>query len=111
MQQLEQANFTGKKVLVRVDFNVPLNEAKVVTDATRINAAKPTIEYIRSQGGRCIIVTHLGRPKGNDPELSLQHIQGTVAQILGAEVYFSPATLVQKPWLLQIRLKMEKCCS
>ena len=93
MQQLEQANFTGKKVLVRVDFNVPLNEAKVVTDATRINAAKPTIEYIRSQGGRCIIVTHLGRPKGNDPELSLQHIQGTVAQILGAEVHFSPATV------------------
>ena len=63
MKTLEKLSLNNEKVLIRVDFNVPLNEEGKVTDDTRIRAAKPTIDYILSKGGSCILMSHLGRPK------------------------------------------------
>ena len=89
MKTLEQLELNGKKVIIRVDFNVPLNEDQHVTDSTRIIAAKPTIDAVLEAGGSCILMSHLGRPKGITPELSLKHIVPTVAKILGREVKFA----------------------
>ena len=88
MQTLQKQNFKDKKALVRVDFNVPLNEEKEVTDATRILAAKPTIDYILKQGGAAILMSHLGRPKGKDDMYSLKHIVDKVSAVLGVPVKF-----------------------
>ena len=89
MKTLDQFELNGKKVIIRVDFNVPLNEDQHVTDSTRIIAAKPTIDAVLEAGGSCILMSHLGRPKGITPELSLKHIVPTVAEILGREVKFA----------------------
>ena len=89
MRTLEQLNFTDERAIVRVDFNVPLNDQLEVTDTTRIEAAKPTISYILSQGGSCVLLSHLGRPKGNDSKLSMNNITAKVAEILGVPVQFS----------------------
>lgn len=88
MKTLNQLNLNGKKVLIRVDFNVPLNDEKKVTDATRIHAAKPTIDAVLAAGGSCILMSHLGRPKGNTPDLSLVHIVDEVSNVLGSAVKF-----------------------
>tara|TARA_Y100000389_G_scaffold114290_1_gene111476 strand:+ start:163 stop:1296 length:1134 start_codon:yes stop_codon:yes gene_type:complete len=72
-----------------VDFNVPLNDKMEVTDTTRIEAAKSTIDHILSEGGKCVLISHLGRPKGPEPKYSLSNIIETVSQILGVTVYFS----------------------
>ncbi len=88
MRLLEQLNFENERTVVRVDFNVPLNENLQVTDKTRIQAAKPTIEYILSQGGSCVLLSHLGRPEGRDPKLSLAHIVSEVSAVLGVKVHF-----------------------
>ena len=88
MRLLEQQNFKNERAVIRVDFNVPLNEELEVTDKTRIQAAKPTIEYILSQGGSCVLLSHLGRPDGRDPKLSLEHIVSVVSSILGVDVNF-----------------------
>ncbi|MBB1489783.1 phosphoglycerate kinase, partial [Oceanospirillum sp. D5] len=74
--------------LIRVDFNVPLNENFEVTDATRIVSAKPTIIKILEDGGSCILMSHLGRPKGFQDEFSLKHIVSKVEDILGVGVKF-----------------------
>lgn len=89
MKTLSNLNFSDKKVLIRVDFNVPLDENYQVTDTTRIEAAKPTIDYILANGGSVILMSHLGRPKGIQAEFSLQHIATTVASILGVSVQFA----------------------
>ena len=89
MTTLDQIEFKNKKAIIRVDFNVPLNEEKQVTDATRILAAKPTIDAILAGGGSCILMSHLGRPKGITSDLSLGHIVKTVEQILGVTVQFA----------------------
>ena len=89
MKTLDQLELNRKKVIIRVDFNVPLNEDQHVTDSTRIIAAKPTIDAVLEAGGSCILMSHLGRPKGITPELSLKHIVPTVAEILGREVKFA----------------------
>ena len=89
MKTLDQLELNGKKVIIRVDFNVPLNEDQHVTDSTRIIAAKPTIDTVLDAGGSCILMSHLGRPKGITPELSLKYIVPTVAEILGREVKFA----------------------
>ena len=89
MKTLDQLELNGKKAIIRVDFNVPLNEDQQVTDSTRIIAAKPTIDAVLDAGGCCILMSHLGRPKGITPELSLKHIVPTVAEILGREVKFA----------------------
>lgn len=89
MKTLNDFNFENKKALIRVDFNVPLNENFEVTDATRIISAKPTIIKVLEDGGSCILMSHLGRPKGvvND-DLSLRHIESKVEDILGVDVKF-----------------------
>ena len=89
VKTLNDFNFKGKKALIRVDFNVPLNHEFVVTDETRIRAAKPTIIKVLEDGGSCVLMSHLGRPKGAQQEYSLKHIASTVSQIIGVEVKFA----------------------
>lgn len=88
MNTLDQFNFKNKKALIRVDFNVPLDESFQVTDTTRIEAAKPTLLKVLEDGGSCVLMSHLGRPKGKDHQFSLQHIVDKVTQIIGVEVKF-----------------------
>lgn len=89
MKTINDFNFHNKKAIIRVDFNVPLDEKFNVTDATRIEAAKPTIDKIINEGGSVILMSHLGRPKGIEEEFSLRHIVNTTAQILGVPVTFA----------------------
>ena len=89
MTTVNQLDLNEKKAIIRVDFNVPLNEDKKVTDNTRILAAKPTIDAVLSAGGSCILMSHLGRPKGITPDLSLEHILSEVEKVLGQKVIFA----------------------
>ena len=88
MSHIEDFDFASRKALVRVDFNVPLKEGKV-TDDTRIRAAIPTIKKILSDGGACILMSHLGRPKAQEPQFSLKQVVSTLSSLLGQEVKFS----------------------
>ena len=90
MKTINDFDFKNKKAIIRVDFNVPLDENFNVTDATRIEAAKPTIDKIIADGGSVILMSHLGRPKGVDRKYSLGHIVKKATEILGQVVYFSP---------------------
>jgi phosphoglycerate kinase len=89
MKTLNDFNFNSKKAIIRVDFNVPLDENFNVTDTNRIEAAKPTIDKILADGGSVILMSHLGRPKGKEDKYSLKHIVSTVAEVLGKEVLFA----------------------
>jgi len=87
MKTIDDFNFSGKKTLIRVDFNVPQDENFKVTDDTRIQAAKPTINKILNDGGSAILMTHLGRPKnGFEDKFSLKHIAAKVSEVLGVNV-------------------------
>ncbi|WP_282072046.1 phosphoglycerate kinase [Polaribacter atrinae] len=88
MKTLKDFNFKNKKAIIRVDFNVPLNDKFEVTDATRIQAAKSTIIDILEQEGSCVLMSHLGRPKGFQDEFSLGHIVEKATEILGVKVKF-----------------------
>ncbi|MBQ0785926.1 MAG: phosphoglycerate kinase [Oceanihabitans sp.] len=88
MKTLNDFHFKDKKALIRVDFNVPLNENFKVTDATRIRSAKPTIIKVLEDGGSCILMSHLGRPKGVQDEFSLRHIVNEIEEIIGVETKF-----------------------
>ena len=89
---IDNCKFEGQKVIVRVDFNVPLNENGVITDDTRIRGALPTLKKVLADGGALIIMSHMGKPKGKvNPKLSLGQIKDAVAKALGvAEVKFAP---------------------
>ena len=88
---IDQFNFAGKKAIVRVDFNVPLDENGKVTDDTRIRGALPTLKKILADGGSLIIMSHMGKPKGKvNPKFSLGQIKDVVADRLGANVEFAP---------------------
>lgn len=89
MKTLNDFNFNNKKALIRVDFNVPLDDNFKVTDATRIEAAKPTIDKILADGGSVILMSHLGRPKGKEKKYSLKHILDKTSEVLGKEVKFA----------------------
>ena len=93
MRTIDSVNFSNKKALIRVDFNVPLDENKRVTDHTRIKAAKPTIDKVLADGGSCVLMTHLGRPKGVDDSLSLRHIVSEIQKVLGVDIKFSNHTI------------------
>ena len=87
---IDQYNFNGKKAIVRVDFNVPLDENGKITDDTRIRGALPTLKKILADGGSLIIMSHMGKPKGKvNPKMSLSQIKDTVAKYLGTEVEFA----------------------
>ncbi|GAB1308243.1 phosphoglycerate kinase [Urechidicola sp. KH5] len=88
MSTIKDFNFENQKALIRVDFNVPLDEKFNVTDTTRIEAATPTILKVLEDGGSCVLMSHLGRPKGVSPEFSLSHIVDTVSEIVGVQVKF-----------------------
>lgn len=88
---IDQFNFAGKKAIVRVDFNVPIDENGNVADDTRIRGALPTLKKILADGGAVIIMSHMGKPKGKvNPKLSLKQIVPTVSKALGVEVKFAP---------------------
>ena len=86
---IDSYDFSGKKAIVRVDFNVPLDENFNITDDTRIRAAMPTLKKVLAGGGSVIIMSHLGRPKKVDPKFSLKHIIGHVSECLGVPVQFA----------------------
>ncbi|MGB1309093.1 MAG: phosphoglycerate kinase [Oceanihabitans sp.] len=88
MKTLNDFNFKNQKALIRVDFNVPLNSDFEVTDSTRIQAAKPTIIKVLEDGGSCVLMSHLGRPKGVQEAFSLKHIANTIEDIIGVETKF-----------------------
>lgn len=90
MKTVNDFNFENKKALIRVDFNVPLNEELQVTDTTRIEAAKPTIVKILEDGGSAVLMSHLGRPKGVEDKFSMKHIVKAVSEIIGVQVKFVP---------------------
>jgi len=91
MQTIDSYNFKGKRALIRVDFNVPLNENFVITDDTRIRAALPTIKKIMADGGSPVIMSHFGRPKeGPDDKYSMRHLVGHLSELLGVEVKLAP---------------------
>ena len=88
---IEACDFKGKKVIVRVDFNVPLDENGKVTDDTRIRGALPTLKKVLNDGGSVIMMSHMGKPKGKvNPKLSLSQIVSNVSERLGVEVKFAP---------------------
>jgi len=90
MKTIDNYNFKGKKVIVRVDFNVPLNDQFKITDDTRIRAAIPTIQKLRSEGAAVILMSHLGRPKnGPEDKFSLKHLVKTLSEKLDTAVQFA----------------------
>jgi phosphoglycerate kinase len=90
VRTLEDLDVEGKRVFVRVDFNVPLDGDRI-TDDTRIRAALPTIEQLRSRGARLLLAAHLGRPKDREPELSLRPAAKRLGELLGADVTLAPS--------------------
>ncbi|SHK87734.1 phosphoglycerate kinase [Hymenobacter psychrotolerans] len=94
MQTLDQYNFAGKRAVVRVDFNVPLDKSFAITDDTRIRAATPTIKKILADGGSVVLLSHLGRPKGGpEDKYSLRHIVARLSQEYGQQVQFADDVL------------------
>ena len=96
MKSIDKCSFRGKKTIIRVDFNVPLDDHKKVTDNSRIEAAKATILKVINDGGSCILMSHLGRPKGVDQEFSLKHILNEIEQVLGLKVKFVSQAIGEK---------------
>ncbi|GAB3933982.1 phosphoglycerate kinase [Larkinella terrae] len=90
MKTLDSYNFSGKRALIRVDFNVPLNSKFEITDDTRMKATLPTINKILKDGGSCVLMSHLGRPKGGpEDKFSLKHLVGPLSIMLGVPVKFA----------------------
>src|SRR5947209_11689096 len=90
MSKFQETNFNGKKALIRVDFNVPLDEQYNITDDTRMRAAVPTIKKVLADGGSVILMSHLGRPKdGPTEKYSLQHLVKHLNELIGREVQFA----------------------
>ena len=106
MQTIDTYNFNGKRAIIRVDFNVPLDKEFNVTDDTRIRAAIPTIQKVLAGGGSVILMSHLGRPKkNNDEKFSLSHIIGAVEARLGVKVLFAGDCMGEKAAEMAAALK------
>jgi phosphoglycerate kinase len=90
MQNLNDINFSGKRVLIRADLNVPLNEQLEITDDNRIKQFLPTLKAVTSKGGKAIVMSHLGEPNGADPKLSLKPVAKRLSELLGSEVILAP---------------------
>lgn len=106
MKTIDDINFKGKRALIRVDFNVPLDKSFQVTDDNRIKATVPTIQKILKDGGSCILMSHLGRPKdGPDEKYSLKHTIATAEKLLGSKVKFASDCISDESYLLSSSLK------
>ncbi|MDR1553121.1 MAG: phosphoglycerate kinase [Prevotellaceae bacterium] len=106
MQTIDNYNFNGKRAIIRVDFNVPMNEKFEVTDDTRIRAAIPTIKKVLEKGGSVILMSHLGRPKkNNDDKFSLSHIVGAIENRLGVTIAFAGDCIGEKAAQMAAQLK------
>ncbi len=91
MKTLQDLDVEGRRVFLRVDFNVPLDDDQNITDDARIRAAVPTIQALRERGAaRIVLAAHLGRPKGRDPKLSLKPVAAHLGELLGADVALAP---------------------
>lgn len=105
-KSVEDVDVQGKRVLVRVDFNVPLSEDGSVMDDTRVRAALPTIEYLRSRGARVILMSHLGRPKGEVVErFRLRPVAVRLSQLLGIDVQALPTTVTDQVTAAAARMR------
>ncbi|SMO51584.1 phosphoglycerate kinase [Saccharicrinis carchari] len=94
MPSINTYNFSGKKAIIRVDFNVPLNDKFEITDDTRIRAALPTIQKVLKDGGAAIVMSHLGRPKDTyDEKFSLKHVVNHLSELLGVDVKMAPDSI------------------
>ena len=91
MRTLDDLEVEGKRVLVRVDFNVPLSDERAITDDSRIRAALPTLKELRGRGARLLLASHLGRPKGRDEKLSLRPAAERLSELLGESVVLAPS--------------------
>ena len=89
MKFLKDISFKEKRVIIRVDFNVPLNDLVEITDETRIIAALPSINYVLDNGGTAVIISHLGRPKGVNLKLSLKPVSKRLSGLLNRPVNFT----------------------
>lgn len=105
MQKIDNYDFSGKRAIVRVDFNVPLNESFQITDDTRIRAAIPTLKKVLAGGGSLIIMSHLGRPKGPTGKYSLRHIIPAIEEKLGTKIKFAPDCMGEEAAELSKTLK------
>jgi len=106
MQTIETYDFAGKKALIRVDFNVPLDENFVITDDTRMRAAVDTINKVIAEGGSPIIMSHFGRPKdGPNPKYSMCHLVGHLSELLGREVKMAPDCIGEEVLAMSKALK------
>ncbi len=92
MKTIDNVNFDSERVIIRVDYNVPF-EGKRITDVTRIEASKETIDLVLKKGGSIILLTHIGRPNGHEPEFSCQLLINEVSKILGRELFFCNSTI------------------
>ena len=90
MQELRDITFSGKRVLIRADLNVPLNDALEITDDNRIKQFLPTLQAVLAQGGRAILMSHLGEPSGVDPKFSLRPVARRLAELLNTDVALAP---------------------
>jgi phosphoglycerate kinase len=106
MQTIHNYDFSGKKALIRVDFNVPLNENFEITDDTRMQAALPTIKKVLEAGGSPIIMSHFGRPKnGPEDKFSMRHLVGHLSKLLGVEVKLAPDCVGEEVKKIAVALK------
>ncbi len=105
MQTIDSYNFSDKKAIIRVDFNVPLNEQFEITDDTRIRAALPTIKKVLEGNGSAILMSHLGRPKGKDEKFSLKHIVAHLSKSIGVEVKFADDCIGESARTMAAELK------
>lgn len=106
MQTIDSYDFKGKKALIRVDFNVPLNENFVITDDTRIQAALPTIKKVMAEGGSPVIMSHFGRPKnGPEDKFSMRHLVGHLSDLLGVDVKLAPDCIGEEVKAMAAALK------
>lgn len=103
--KIQDLDLTGKKILVRVDFNVPLQKDGTISDATRIQESLPTIEYILKAGGSVILMSHLGRPKGVDPKLSLKPCANALSKLLDQPVLMADDCIGEKTEAMAHQLK------
>lgn len=106
MKTVDDINFSGKRALIRVDFNVPLDKDYNVTDDNRIRATIPTLKKILGDGGSCVLMSHLGRPKsGPEEKFSLRHTVKTTEQLLGTEVKFADDCVGEEAFRMSSQLK------